>query len=380
MMIPSNTRYNWRLDVIRNHVKVGECRLKSCTVDFVEDAEVTRTMRAKVPKDGFLLNDIYVRKNAEEIYFDGTRCFDGTWCFSSVIGSWDVVSNTFDMFSDRLRPVMVINNEEFNFGDFMVIAAPCEDDGKEDVYDIEAYDETMILKESALIERKYYAAGTNYLDIINALLTDCGLGKVIEEPTAKTITIDHEYSIGSEYLEIINGLLDEIGYAHIYSGASGYLYLTNNTTKTTADYSYTDADSTIVESIKSDTDIYTLPNVVIGYVSSPDIPTVLKYKRVNDDPRSVISTVRRGYNVVETIELNDCPDVQTLEKTVNQRFMESTRATETAEITTMPDGNHPFGSYVSLGQNGQNTLFREVGWSIDFGGRMRHSLERKAYV
>lgn len=380
MTIPSNTRYNWRIDIIRKHVKVGECRVKSCTVDFVEDAEVTRTMRATIPRDGFVIQDTLICKEEAVIYFNGSRCFDGSWSFTSIAGTWQVYHNDFDMFSDRLRPVMVIDDEEFNFGDYMVIAAPLTDDGKEYTYDIEAYDETMILKESALTERKFYSAGTSYLDVINALLTDCGLSKVIEETTDKSITIDHEYAIGTIYLDIINELLDEIGYSHIYSGASGYVYLTSNQTKTGADYIYTDQNSTMIDSINTDTDIYTLPNVVIGYVSSPDIPDVLKYKRVNDDPKSVISTVRRGYAVVEAFELNDCPDQQTLQKTVNQKFLESTQATEKASITTMPDGNHPYGSYVGLEEKGRAVLFREVGWNIEFNGKMTHQLERKAFV
>ena len=40
MMIQSNTQYNWRLDIIRKHVKVGEAKMKSCSIDFVEDADV----------------------------------------------------------------------------------------------------------------------------------------------------------------------------------------------------------------------------------------------------------------------------------------------------------------------------------------------------
>lgn len=375
MMIPSNTHYEWRLDIIRKHVKIGEARVKSCTVDFVEDADVTRTMKAQVPVDGFKLTSILVKKNG--ILFNGTRCFDGTWCFAD---SWAELDNEFDMFSDRLRPVMIIDNQEYNFGDYMVIAAPLEDDGKEYLYDIEAYDETMLLKQAALTERKYFAAGSSYLTIIGSMLTDCGLSKILEDPTDATITIDHEYAIGTPYLTIINELLDEINYSHIHAGQSGYLYLTQNGTKNTADYVYDDSNSTLIDSIKTDTDIYSLPNVVIGFVSSPDIPTVMKYKRVNDNPKSVISTIRRGYSVVEAFELDDCPDSTTLQLAVDNRFLQSTQATETAEITTMPDGNHPYGSYVSLGQNGTNTLFREVGWSVDFAGTMIHNLERKAFV
>lgn len=380
MMIPSNTNYEWRLDIIRNHVKIGEAKIKSCTIDYVEDAEVTRTMKAVVPANGFNVTDILAKGDIDYIFFDGSRCFDGTWNFTPVIGNWSVIPNNFDMFADRLRPIMAINGTEYNFGDYMVIAAPLENDGKEEVYSLEAYDETMILKESALTERMYYPRGTRYLDIVNALLTDCGLSKVIEDPTASTVTIDHEYAIGTNYLKIINELLDEIGYSHVYAGADGYIFITKNVTRSIADYTYTDKNSTILSNIKTDTDIYTLPNVVIGFVSSPDIPTVLKYKRVNDNPKSVISTVRRGYNVVLSFSLDDCPDVQTLQITVDRKFLEVTQATETATIETMPDGEHPYGSYINLGVKGENILFREVGWSIEAGGKMTHNLERKAFV
>lgn len=380
MRILSNTQYKYRMDIVRKHVKIGEAKIKSCSVDFVENADVTRTFKAQIPVDGFVVEDILVKQADENIYFDGTRNFNGSWCFSSVAGSWNKANAEFDMFGDRLRPVMVIDGEEFNFGDYMVISAPKTYDGKEYIYNIEAYDETMILKESAITERKYYAKGTSYLSIITSLITDCGLSKVFEEKTNAKITIDHEYSIGTTNLSIINGLLDEIGYNHIYAGASGYVFLTKNATKQTIDYTYNEQNSTIIENIKTDTDIYSLPNVVVGYVSSPDIATVLKYKRVNDDPKSVISTVRRGYNVVQAYQFDDCPDAATLQRSVDIKFLESTQATETASISTMPDGNHPYGSYILLGFDDNNTVFREVGWSITFDGNMTHNLERKAFV
>ena len=380
MTILSNTQYDWRLDIIRKHAKIGEAKIKSCSVDFVENADVTRTMRAKIPIDGFKVEDILSKQEEEEIFFDGTRFFDGTWCFSSVNGIWTRIENSFDMFSDRLRPVMIINGIEHNLGDFIVIGAPLEDDGKEYVYDIEAYDETMIIKQSALTERKFFAAGTQYLSVIGALIIDCGLSRILGDNTTAAITIDHEYGIGTPYLQIINELLDEINYSHIYAGTDGYLFLSQNKTKIVGDYTYTDQNSTLIDSIKTDTDIYSLPNVIVGYTSSPDTDTVLKYTKVNNDPNSAISTTRRGYNVVETYQFDDCPDLATLTEAVNYKYLEATQATEKASISTMPDGNHPYGSYVVLGQRNANGLYREVGWSIEFGGQMTHELERKVYV
>lgn len=377
-MIQSNTSYKWRIDIVRNHTKIGEAKAKSLNINFVEDAEVTRSIKAVVPKSGFNTNKIEAFVKGT-IYFDGSLCFDSSWCFDTG-DHWEIVEVDFNMFSDRLRPVVEIGDQEHNFGDFLVIAAPLTDSGVEQTYSIEAYDETMLLKQSTLATRKYYAAGTKYLNIIMELLTECGINKVIKDDTSAAITIDHEYAIETTYLEIVNELLDEIGYSHVYAGADGYIFVRKNITKATADFYYNDKNSTITSAIKTDTDIYSLPNVVVGYVSSPDIPTVLRAKRTNDNPNSVISTIRRGYNVVQSYQFDDCPDLDTLSRAVDQKFLEASQATETAEIQTMPDGDHEYGSYIALGHSDNNGLYREVEWSVSANGTMKHKLERKVLV
>lgn len=380
MTIRSNTNYKWRIELLRKHGKIGEAKFKSCTIDFVENADVMRTMKAKIPVDGFEVINARLRQTEETIYFDGSRCFDGTWCFTSIAGIWIESNNEFDMFSDRLRPVMTINDVDYDFGEFMIVAAPVEDDGKEYCYNIEAYDETMMLKQSALTSRLFFAKRTNYLSIIASLIANCGITRINYDNNNLKTNIDHEFAVGTSYLTIINQLLDEINFAHVHAGENGYLYLEQNQTKITADYVYDDNNSTLIDSIRKDTDIYSLPNVIVGYTTSPDAATSLRYKKTNSSPRSAISTVRRGYNVVETIELSDCPDLATLQAVVNNRYNQATQATETATVITMPDGNHLYGSFVSIGENGQNDLYREVGWSIEFGGHMTHNLERRVAI
>ena len=380
MTILSNTNYEWRLELLRQGGKIGEATFKSCTVDYVENADVMRTMKAMIPVDGFHVENIRIKQDEEYIYFDGTRCFDGSWCFSSINGLWIETENSFDMFADRLRPVMSINGTDYPLGVFMIVAAPIEDDGKERCYNVEAYDETMVLKQSAVTMRRYFVSSTTYLSALNTLIASCGLSRIMSDNTAVGLHTAREYAVGTQYLSIINELLSEINYAPIHAGANGYLYLEEKKTKIVADFVYTDENSKLIDTIKTDTDIYSLPNVIVGYTSSPDTNTVLKYKRTNSNPGSAISTVKRGYNVVETIELSDCPDYATLQQVVDSRFEEASQATETATITTMPDGDHMYGTYVSLGQNGTNALYREVGWSIEFGGQMTHNLERKVFI
>ena len=380
MTILSNTHYDWRIDLIKNHAKIGEAKFTSCTVDFVENADVTRTMKAKIPVDGFEVKNIFIKQNEDNIYFDGTRCFDGTWCFTSINGLWISTDNKFDMFADRLRPIVIIDDVEYALGDYMIIGAPMESDGKETYYNIEAYDETMIVKQSALTERKYFAAGTEYMQVISELLVDCGLSRIMGDNTNAAITIDHEYGLGTSHLNIVNDLLEEINYSPIYAGTDGYVFLSQNKSKIVGDYIYTDKNSTLIDSIKTDTDIFSLPNVLVGYTSSPDTTEVLKYTKVNDDPKSAISVGRRGYNVVEAFQLDDCPDLATLTALVNFKYVEATQATETVTIRTMPDGNHPYGSYVNLSHGENAGLYREIGWSIEFCGTMQHTLRRKVFV
>ena len=351
MTIASSTQYKWRLDIIRGHVKIGEAKAISVSCKFDESADVTRTMSAEVPTDGFIVNS-----------------------------PSSLISVTYDMFTDRLRPVVVIDDTEFDLGDYIVIGAPKESNGKTNTYSIEAYDETMILKEAAAEARLYFAAGSRYLDIINTLLTNCSLTRTISDLTDATITADREFAIGTTYLSIINTLLAEINYSNIHAGSSGNLYITKYRSKVASDYAYTSKNATLIGSVKCDTDIYSLPNVIIGYVSNPDIDTTLICKKVNDSPVSEISTVKRGYKVVSAKEYNDCPDQATLQGIVDQRYMDATQATETAEITTLPDGPHEYGSYCALDINGTSALYREVGWSVVFDGQMSHSLERKVFA
>ena len=95
MTIPSNTQYKWRLDIIRAHVKIGEAKLISASAKFDENSDVTRSMEAQVPVDGFIVN---------------------TPTGTSTIA--------YDMFTDRLRPVVAIGDAEYDLGDYIVIGAP----------------------------------------------------------------------------------------------------------------------------------------------------------------------------------------------------------------------------------------------------------------
>lgn len=379
-MIRSNTSIDFRVDIIRDHIKVGEIHPESCSVNYRESAEVMHTMKMRVYSWQFQVGSRLERVLTGLIYFNGTRKFDGSWTFSDANGRLIKKPIVYDMFSDRLRPIIIVDGKEYDYGDFVVIAAPQSNDGVAEYYDIEAYDETMILKQAATVRRLYYQAGTSYLSIVGSLVAECGLSNIVMDKSELVISADREWKFGTTYLSIINTLLSEIGYAPIHAGSHGSIYVMRDSSGQTANYYYTDKNSKIIGGIVRDTDIYSLPNVVVGYVSNPDIANSLISVRQNDNPDSKISTVRRGYKVVQSKQLNDCPDQGTLDLVVNNLFLSASQATESVKLSTLPDGYHDYGGYMSVDVGGESHLYREVEWDMDFGGKMSHKLERKVIV
>lgn len=367
-MMKSNTKPEYRIDIIRNHVKIGEIHPDSCTISYKENSDVMRTMKARVQTWQYDIGEMLTKMPGGEKKYIG------------VDGEWSSTSTKFDMFSDRLRPILKTNGSEHDFGDFIVIAAPKTNDGKVEYYDLETYDETMILKQAALTSRRYYPAGSKYLSIVGELLTDCGITNVIQDSSDLAITVDREWAVGTTYLSIANTLLGEIGYAPVHAGSHGYIYVTRNAVKTSGDYNYNDSNATISGSVVNDTDIYSLPNVIVGYVSNPDIDAPLISKKENNNINSQISIQRRGYKVVQTKQFDDCPDQKTLDIIVSNYYLEASQATESVKLSTLPDGYHDYGTYAAIQIGDEAHLYRETEWTMKFGGLMSHKMERKVLV
>ena len=358
MMNPSTTIYRYRVDIVRKHLKIGEARAEAGTVHYDSTADVMRSLQCQVPCDGFSIPDII------EITDNSRRR----------------VPQRFDLFKDRLRPVIEIGGDEITLGDFVVIASPTTIINGREYYNVEAYDETMILKQAKCLERKYIPANTLYIEAITELLLECGLSNIVHDECDLRTTIDREFETGTAYLQIINALLEEIAFAPVHAGGDGAIHLQRKTVKYSADYTYTERNSTIIDKITKSTDLYNIPNVLIGYVSNPDIEKPLKYTRTNSDPSSKTSTWSRGYNVVSAYELSDCPNIETLKAIIDQKYFESTQATEKIELETMPDGPHEYNTYVSCSSDGAESLFEEVAWTLSFGGTLTHTLERKVFT
>lgn len=373
--------YDFRIYITRNGIPIGKAYVESCNVKFNANAEVTRGIQLTMSADQMDMSKVYKRVD-DQIYFDGTRYFNNTWCF---VGSSYVVGEPyeFNMFTDRIRPVIIVGEDEFSLGDFMVIAAPKRISKLGAYYQIEGYDETMKLKQAALEDRAFYAKGTSYLQVVNQLLTACGFVNILSDTSTATLQTDREFEQGETYLSIINTLLEEINFNNVHMEADNFIYLTRKSNPVEPDFIYSDRRNfNIVGEYTINTDIYDLPNVLVGVMSNPDQDTPYTYTKVNNDPLSLISVFNRGYKVVKVYNLSNVPSQQELINFIELKYLEASQTTEKLTIASALEPTHKYRSAIQIDTDEVNGLFIEQSWQIRLGVKttMTHELERKVYV
>lgn len=337
------------MEILRNNIPIGTLKCRSVSIKYDATAEVMRGMQC----------DLYAD------HIDIQSPFE------------------FDLFSDRIRPVLIEDGEEHSLGVFMIIAAPKSLAETGSYYSIEAYDETMLLKQAAVTNRQYFAAGTRYIDAIESLITAVGLANIVADESDATMAISREFEIGTSYLTIINTLLTELNYSPVHIGADGYVYLTRKVTPTEADFIYRDNKQfSLIGTLETDTDIYDKPNVLVGVVSNPQ-QTPIVYTRENTDVNSALSIARRGYRVVKVYRLSNIASEDVLQAYIDAELLNAMQTTETVEFQTIIEAGHDYRSSIQLATELIDGLFIEVAWQIDIrpnSARMRHTAERRVFI
>ena len=107
------------------------------------------------------------------------------------------------------------------------------------------------------------------------------------------------------------------------------------------------------------------------------------YKKVNDDPNSIISTVNRGYKVVKKFSVKNGASLDDLTAYVDRIAFEAMQTTEKVTFSTIAEGGHEPNTSVQLDTADVKGLFVEKAWTISIGKNelsMTHEAERKIFV
>lgn len=292
---------------------------------------------------------------------------------------------TVNWLSDEIAPIQTIDGKDYPIGVYVVATATTEhDQNGVEIVTVEAYDRSLYLKQHKTDKILHLSAGTRYLDAIRQQLIEAGIGLCIVTETAAVLQTDREdWPIGTSSLEIINTLLGEINYRQIWFNASGVAVLEpiNEVSVENIKHQY-DQNARIKRSCKTETDTFSAPNYFVVVCSNPDLPEPMIAVAENDDPRSALSTFRRGRKIVQTKKVDNIGSQQDLETYAQSLKLQSMMASETVTLYTENEGGHGVGDIVALMHPDVEGLYRETSWSIVMkeGKTMIHQLRRSVLV
>ncbi len=310
----------FRYDLIRHGVKHSEVDVLSASVSFNQSNDINRTARFDIVDSGSIdwLNDMIkpylllkVQKEFKYEVVNWTYFNRGklNWKQRHAMRlSWRKIHNK------RYNIKDVHTWVEFPMGVFIPSTPTKNIEASMNVYSVEAYDKTVILKEDCIVDRLFIAKGTNYINAIKSILISANIGDAVNDTVDTVLPTDREFEIGESKLSIINKLLSEINFNPIYTNADGMFVLQKyvEPTESNITYAYKDDDlSVICDEMQSESDYYNVPNVFIAVCSNPELNQDMKSVFINDNPTSKLSTVSRKRNIVSEIYRPDVIASQT---------------------------------------------------------------------
>lgn len=251
---------------------------------------------------------------------------------------------------------------------------------------IDAYDQTVILVNSKVIDRKSYPAGTNVVEAAKEVLFEAGVRQINAVALDKTLPAAVEWEPGTSRLQIVNDLLSAVNYLGVWFDSDGFARLIPYRSPSGAapEVEYLDDRRSIIfPQIESTLDLFDVPNQWVVVVSEPDRPP-LRSVYTNTNPNSPTSTVNRGFVVSDFRTTDRSVDQATLDAAVKRIAEQASQIYERVNMDTrlMPQHEHLDIVRVRAGTLDVSDVFQEVFWKMhcEVGGVMEHTLRKLVAV
>ena len=290
-----------------------------------------------------------------------------------------------DWLRDEIQPVLILDGVEHPLGVFLPATVARRQKNGTRTVSVEAYDRCWKVDSTRSDSLVHLSSGTNYINAIKGLLTDCGIALVRETPTSETLRMDREdWEIGESTLTIINQLLEEINYKKLWFDSKGIAVLEPRQDVAAANivrtYDASNSRCMMVDSVETQLDVFDAPNVFICVCSNPDTGTPMSAKAENNNPASPLSIVRRGRKIAKVEKLKNIASQSALNAFATQMCNDAMMMGATATISTMIMPDCGVDDVVALVHPDLEGVCRETEWTLDLsaGGTMTHKLERTA--
>jgi hypothetical protein len=290
-----------------------------------------------------------------------------------------------DLLYDVIKPYFIINGEEYPLGEFLVSTLMEVHKGGTAYVEIEGYDRGLTLKRSTTENRPSLAANNKYTDVIQALLFDRGIDKVLcVSSDARLATTREDWEIGTPYIDIVNKLLKEINYNTLWFDSNGFARIEPYLMPSAENikHTYKSGELSIIKpdcTIKRDTN--SAYNVFIAQVSNPDLPEPLYAIAENNDPNSPISTMKIGRIPAPIFKLDNIASQSALQAFVDNERFKSLISSEEVNFETAKVPTHGVNDTLALNHDVMKGIYSEFEWGITLStdGQMTHRAKKVLY-
>lgn len=286
--------------------------------------------------------------------------------------------------TDRIRPEVIIDGVNYSLGVFLVAKVETIITETGHHLSIQAYDQCWLLQTTSTENTTYFESGTKYLTAIDNMLDSVGIGLVMVADNDYTFTRSRaDWLPGTNYLSIINELLTEINYSRIWFNLDGFAIVEPEPNPQSSTISHIlnedDVQSLLIPSASIGSDYYSMPNVFL-YLCSNFESTYMSAIAINNDMGSPISVPRRGRRIYSINQVNDVPSQDVLQDIADKAMQRSLLRTDSIKVSTGIFPNYGLNDLVALKINGEFSVCIERGWTMQMepGGTMNHKLERVA--
>lgn len=282
----------------------------------------------------------------------------------------------------RIKPYLIIGGKESSLGEYLISQADdCTDKKGVKFWQIKGMDLGRIPQRSRTEKRVLFQAGQRYTDIVQSILLELGISRIIAIQSDATLKNDRaDWEIGTSWIKIINSLLTEINYQSLWFDTEGNARIQphRQVDGTVIDHRYESGElSQIKPQVDISSDIYKAYNVFTAMVSSPEYEEPMIAVSVNDIPTSRISTVNIGRVQAPIEKLDDIANQEELQKYVDNLRFQSMCSTETISFRTALN-QHQVRDIVSIHHPQASGIYQETQWkmTLSFDGEMTHTAQR----
>lgn len=274
----------------------------------------------------------------------------------------------------RLKITCVTNGEEEICGIFLVSSpSSAKKVGMQNI-DVTCYSLLWPLKADGPDYRYFVPQGTNAANEVKRILDKFDIPYIITD-SEKTTSKGIEWEIGKSYLDIINDLLESINYTSLYITLEGTLkavpYILPSKRKVEIIYDEDDVLNILEPTLKSELDLFNVPNKFVRYVNDP----VLDLKATYINTIGITGTETTGITTT-SFEAVEASDYDTLYEICKKAAETATSVYHKLTFYTAINLQHLFMNCIQVNLLGVNTKVVETSWELELksGGSMEHNV------